>query len=759
MKPLASPLLAAALMIPPAASQENNNPDIYQWPLEDLLKVIVISASGVEESKADAPASIITISANEIRRRGYHSLNEVFADLPGFDSYALNGSRYLFAYQRGYRTPFMSRTLLMVNGRIQNHLWDHIAYAERQWPLTNIERIEVLYGPNSVIYGPNAFLGSINIVTRDGSQLDDGVHEQEMRASYGSWDTRILDINARGHSGRWYYSVAGKVYKSDEPGLDDFGRSYGWISDDIYGNRDIWGAINDLSEHGNQLNQYANPADNQGLVFEVGFDNFKFSHINWKIAEGYGPTNAADKAQAANLWRKYGTEYVIEHRGSAPTSENGTLEIDTIASYRTSRLNGRWAEAVPTGDDNRFSYISYSDWDTRNTAKLFKQDYRFRLNQHWHFNGGIKYEHKDLTKAFDVCGYWINSFCSSAEEAPGPLGFGAGVFDSRSGDLEVQEGTSGHIPGVNRNTTIDRGVFVQAIWDKGNWRLSGGVRYDNNSDFGSTVNPRASGVYRLDAKNRLKFLYGEAFQEPPNLQLYGGWNGRRANPDLEPETLKNYELVYIREERHWLHELSLYFTEFRNVVKEEAENAGEREVIGFEYHGTFSMENVLFETAPIEGYIYYTYTDNTSSIRYQYDRVDPGTGEISSGWFEGDTDIGDIAPHKLNLGLNIPLPGDLNLNVRAQWHSETELYSRNRLRSQGQDLDSYTIVHMALRYQLPRMALTVRVDNLLNEEYFLPGERAANAGNDYEATRSSGFQSSLIPTPQRSYSLSVDFQF
>jgi len=733
----------------------SDSPSIFDLTLEDLLNIKVTSVSGVEETIADAPASIVVITEQDIRLRGYHSLNEIFSDLPGFDSYVLNSSRYINAYQRGYRTPFMSRTLFLVNGRTQNHLWDQVAYTERQWPLSNIERIEVLYGPASAIYGPNAFLGVINLITKDGSELDNGEDKVETRLAYGSWNTVNLDMSVRGNHNKFHYAISAKLYQSDEPDLSDFGIDYGWNSNELYGSEDIWGPLLQLKTHGTQLGKYANPADDWGIMAELGYGKFQLSYSNWEISEGYGPSNAADKSQAGVRWIKNATEYALTHVGSLLD----TVNITTLLSYRTSQLSGGWAEASIAADDAAYSYISFSDWDTQNSATLFEQDYEHRLNHNWQLNGGIKFEYKELTKAFDVCGYWSGSLCSSGAEPPGPLGFGAGVFDSRSDTYELQPGTSGTIPASNINKTKNYGAYLQAIYDQDNWRVSTGLSYYNNSDYGSSSNPRISVLYRLNELSRIKLLYGESFQEPPNILLFGGWNGRRANPDLNPETLKNYEIIYQFQQKIWQHELSLYQTEFNNVIKEEALNAGQRTVTGFEYRGRVQFDNFIAASKQITGYLYYTYTDNSSSIHYEYDHVDDEFGGTSNGWFEGSTDIGDISPHKLNVGINMPIKDNWNINIRGQYHGSTKLYSRNRLRAQGEDLDAYTVVNLALSYYLNDIGITLRVDNLFNEKYFIPGERAANAGNDFSATRSSGFKNSLIPTPTRSFMLMMSTQF
>lgn len=122
--------------------------DIYDMGIQELMGIeVVTTASGTEESLTDAPATMVVVTAKEIQQRGYTDLPEILMDLPGFDVMLNNGTTYINAYQRGYRTPSTTRTLFMINGIEDNQLWSNQAVISRQYPLSNIKRIEVLYGP------------------------------------------------------------------------------------------------------------------------------------------------------------------------------------------------------------------------------------------------------------------------------------------------------------------------------------------------------------------------------------------------------------------------------------------------------------------------------------------------------------------------------------------------------------------------------------------------------------------------------------
>jgi outer membrane receptor protein involved in Fe transport len=160
-----------------------SNPD-YKGPVQHfifdkLLKQMltenqVLTVSAVSKKAEDirvAPASVLIINKQEILERGYTDLIDVLYNLPGFDVTKYYGVNYANVYQLGFRQENTERTLLMINGIEENDNWSNIVYLARQYPLSNIKAVEVLYGPSSTMYGPRAFIGTINIITYDTGEI------------------------------------------------------------------------------------------------------------------------------------------------------------------------------------------------------------------------------------------------------------------------------------------------------------------------------------------------------------------------------------------------------------------------------------------------------------------------------------------------------------------------------------------------------------------------------------------------------------
>ena len=138
---------------------------LLDMSLEELMDQEIYSVSKTAESVLEAPSTVIIISAEEIQRRGYIDLEQLFHDLPGFDISRGNGTQYSQVYQRGYRSKNTERTSFQIDGVEENDLWSNSVWLSRQYPLSNVKRVEVIYGPSANIYGANAFLGVINIGT------------------------------------------------------------------------------------------------------------------------------------------------------------------------------------------------------------------------------------------------------------------------------------------------------------------------------------------------------------------------------------------------------------------------------------------------------------------------------------------------------------------------------------------------------------------------------------------------------------------
>ena len=204
------------LACPAGAGTNQAAPDLTEIPLEALMEMEipkVYGASKIEQKATEAPSSVTIITTDEIKRYGYRTLADVLQSVQGFQvSYDRN---YAFLGTRGVSLgDFNSRILLLVDGhRVNNNLTDG-AFIDTAFILDVdlIERVEIIRGPGSVLYGNNAFFGVINVITRQGKN----VNGAEVSGEYASFDT----VKGRATLGQSFTNgaqllLSGTLYESE----------------------------------------------------------------------------------------------------------------------------------------------------------------------------------------------------------------------------------------------------------------------------------------------------------------------------------------------------------------------------------------------------------------------------------------------------------------------------------------------------------------------------------------------------------------
>jgi outer membrane receptor for ferrienterochelin and colicin len=147
------------------ALAQKKNLDVYNLNFEELSKLKIVTASKTEQDIKELTSTLHVISAEEIQERAYFTLDEMLSDLPGFqfrNVMSLNS----YVFQRGIPNQ-NNLTLILIDGIQVNELNSGGFYGGGQYNLSNIERVEVVYGPSSVAYGTNAVSGIINIITKN----------------------------------------------------------------------------------------------------------------------------------------------------------------------------------------------------------------------------------------------------------------------------------------------------------------------------------------------------------------------------------------------------------------------------------------------------------------------------------------------------------------------------------------------------------------------------------------------------------------
>lgn len=216
-------LIAGFFSVATLSFAQTDNLSLYDLDIVDLSRLQVISATKTEQQLGEVLSTVRIISRDEIVSRGYFTLDEVLSDLPGFqfrNPQSLNS----YVFQRGIPNQ-NNLTLVLIDGVQINELNSGGFYGGGQYNLSNVERIEIVYGPSSVEYGTNAVSGVINIITSETDQ-----NKGHIRGLSGNRETFLADalLGWKNDELRRSIKLSGMVKKSGMANLKGAEGDFNW---------------------------------------------------------------------------------------------------------------------------------------------------------------------------------------------------------------------------------------------------------------------------------------------------------------------------------------------------------------------------------------------------------------------------------------------------------------------------------------------------------------------------------------------------
>jgi iron complex outermembrane receptor protein len=137
--------------------------------LDQLMDVEVTSVSRHPEKLLQSASAIQVITREEILRSGATSLPEALRLADNLEVAQKNSHDWAIS-ARGFNTALANKLLVMIDGRtVYTPLFSGVFWDVQDYPLEDIERIEVISGPGGTLWGANAVNGVINIITRKAS--------------------------------------------------------------------------------------------------------------------------------------------------------------------------------------------------------------------------------------------------------------------------------------------------------------------------------------------------------------------------------------------------------------------------------------------------------------------------------------------------------------------------------------------------------------------------------------------------------------
>jgi outer membrane receptor protein involved in Fe transport len=712
-------LMFSVLLACLKAMAQQDTVKLEELSLKDLLNVKVTTASKSLQDAGIAPATVVVVSRDQIRSRGYQSLLDLIIDLPDtkLDDKIYPGSRNSVTV-RG--TQGQQNFIILLDGvKISSPTNEALPVMEN-YSVNLAEQVEVVYGPASALYGADAVSGVINIITRKATGKDLTVDATTMAGSYGYLNNTVYIAKKLAErsdvviSGQYYYDSQpdySKIYPND-PQLSLAPYKAGVFNT-------IYGPVKPVAPY---QPVYQAPTLAYNIYAALHLDVFTFS-----LFSNYSRLPSAYSNNTSNaIYNK-----AIYIGQGVTTANMNYKKIFGKLTTITSLTAGEYNLDPHSSYRNLFSDMEpVYKYSTSNNVKAEEQlDYK--LGSKLNFTGGISYERiLSIPQSAD-----LDDPVNTNLNIQSPYG-GTDAFYRPDG-LPAQFYT------IKYHNT---GSYIQAQYAAGAaLSFTLGTRYDYNSRYGSTLNPRLGIVYKAGEKTVIKALYGSAFLAPAPSDTYVQYGSfetsdsgktyhsnflHLANPGLKPIHSQNFELNIRRYlDDNFTVTADAYYTVVTGLHAFADDNASTKL-----YHNLYNGMPVDYVEVFINqgrqenfgGSIQLNLKQNTgamsfnsfASLSYVSGEIDDPTTENAAGHY--DAQLPFISPWMFRIGTDMKA-GKFSFSPRLLIMGRQNLPAARDTTGQAihlQTIAGYALLNFSLRYQFSNsFSVFTNVSNALNQHY------------------------------------------
>jgi vitamin B12 transporter len=180
------------------------------------LNPVVVTATRIPTPAGEVPIAVTVLTGAQLEERGIRTVADALRGIPGAsvvttDAYGSVTSLFLRGGQSNY-------VKVLIDGVPQNAPGGFYDFANLT--TDNVERIEVVRGPASVLYGSDAVTGVVQLFTRDGR----GVAHGSVAVSGGTYGSGAVATSVAGGDGHAGYAFSATRFSSD--GVYDLNNYY-----------------------------------------------------------------------------------------------------------------------------------------------------------------------------------------------------------------------------------------------------------------------------------------------------------------------------------------------------------------------------------------------------------------------------------------------------------------------------------------------------------------------------------------------------
>ena len=251
--------------------EEAEEKEEVKRPVE--IEQMVVTAQKREENIQDVPVSITALSEVQIEDARIESTSEIHTFIPNFTSFKMGVSGFSYYSIRGQSNSIQTTRSV---GIYIDDVPTSSAANVTDSTIYDIERIEVLSGPQGNLYGMNSSGGVINIITKKPGNI----WTAKATGGIGDYETHFYNASVSGPvvKDKFFIGLSGSREKQDEGYLDN-GATHPDTIDTVSGRAQLrWTPIEELDII---FSASAEDQDNgMGFMIPVDDDPFKITNFN-----------------------------------------------------------------------------------------------------------------------------------------------------------------------------------------------------------------------------------------------------------------------------------------------------------------------------------------------------------------------------------------------------------------------------------------------------------------------------------------------
>ncbi len=199
---------------------------------EEEIEEVVVTATRIRTAITETAVSITVITSEEIRKKNVSTVYELLKTVPGLSVVQSGGAgQPSSVFIRGSKSE---DALVLIDGiEVNDPITPGRSFNFAHLSVDNIERIEILRGPQGTLYGSDAMAGVIKIVTRRG----EGKPRASISVETGSFGSSRTRFGVIGGGENGHYSLA--VSRFDSDGISAASEKRGNSEEDAYTNTSL----------------------------------------------------------------------------------------------------------------------------------------------------------------------------------------------------------------------------------------------------------------------------------------------------------------------------------------------------------------------------------------------------------------------------------------------------------------------------------------------------------------------------------------